>query len=238
LTLTDICLLRRICAKIQRLAVEDEIYPIDKARFMIRADDASQPNRLDPASLSALSGLEIVNAFADGRLPRPPMAETLPFTLHPPSAGRVELCAVPETRFLNPMGIVHGGWAMTMLDSAMGLSALTTLSPGEICPSHETSVTFVRPIRPDGRTLRVIGTVLSRGRTVITVEGRIEDDGGRLYAHGTSSCLIVGIAAQARAPQPSAVDTKSTSMSPPARSSARRSQKRSLGISDSSFLRR
>jgi len=78
------------------------------------------------------------------------MAATLPFTLYPPSAGRVELSAVPETRFLNPMGIVHGGWAMTMLDSAMGLSALTTLSP-------------------------------------------------------TSSCLIVGIPAQARAPQPSAV---------------------------------
>ena len=52
-----------------------------------------------------------------------------------PPQGRVELCAVPETRFLNPMGIVHGGWAMTMLDSAMGLSALTTLKPGEICPS-------------------------------------------------------------------------------------------------------
>jgi uncharacterized protein (TIGR00369 family) len=166
---------------------------------MITADDAGRPDRLDPASLSALSGLEIVNAFADGRLPRPPMAETLPFTLHPPSAGRVELCAVPETRFLNPMGIVHGGWAMTMLDSAMGLSALTTLEPGKICPSHETSVKFVRPILADGRTLHVIGTVISRGRTVITAEGRIEDDGGKLYAHGTSTCFIAAITAQARA---------------------------------------
>ena len=149
---------------------------------MIRTDNACRPDRLDPASSSTLSGLEIVNGLADGRLPRPPMAETLPFTVLPPSAGRVELRAVPETRFLNPMGIVHGGWAMTMLDSAMGLSALTTLDPGEICPSHETSVKFVRPIFADGRTLHVIGTVISRGRTVITAEGRIEDDGGRLYA--------------------------------------------------------
>jgi len=173
---------------------------------MIRTDNACRPDRLDPASLSTLSGLEIVNGLADGRLPHPPMAETLPFTLYPPSAGRrVELCAVPETRFLNPMGIVHGGWAMTMLHSAMGLSALTTLSPREICPSHETSVKFVRPILADGRSLHVIGTVISRGRTVITAEGRIEDGDGKLYAHGTSSCLIVGIPAQARAPQPSAV---------------------------------
>jgi uncharacterized protein (TIGR00369 family) len=163
---------------------------------MIRADDAFWPDRLDPAGLSALSGLEIVNAFADGRLPRPPIAETLPFTVLPPSAGRVELRAVPEARFLNPMGILHGGWAMSMLDSAMGLSALTTLEPGKICPSHETSVKFVRPILADGPTLRVTGTVISRGRTVITVEGRIEDDGGKLYAHGTSSCLIVSMRAQ------------------------------------------
>ena len=79
---------------------------------MIRADDAFWPDRPDPAGLSVLSGLEIVSAFADGLLPRPPIAETLPFTTFPPSAGRVELRAVPEARFLNPMGILHGGWAM------------------------------------------------------------------------------------------------------------------------------
>ena len=198
-------LFRRIYAKSQSLGVDNRIYRIDKGRIMIKTDNACRPDRLDLASLSTLSGLEIVKGLADGRLPRPPMAETLPFTLYPPSAGRVELCAVPETRFLNPMGIVHGGWAMTMLDSAMGLSALTTLSPGEICPSHETSVKFVRPILADGRSLHVIGTVISRGLTVITAEGRIEDGGGKLYAHGTSTCLIAGIPAQARAPQPSAV---------------------------------
>ena len=172
---------------------------------MIRTDNVCRPDRLDPASLSTLSGLEIVKGLADGRLPRPPMAETLPFAVYPPSAERVEVCAVPETRFLNPMGIVHGGWAMTMLDSAMGLSALTTLSPGEICPSHETSVKFVRPILADGRTLHEIGTVISRGRTLITAQGRIVESDGKLYAHGTSTCLIAGTPAQARAPQPSAV---------------------------------
>ena len=140
-----------------------EIYSIDKARIIIRADDVRGPDRLDPASLSVLSGLEIVNAFADGRLPRSPMEEMLPFKLLLPSAGRVELCAVPEARFLNPMGTVHGSWAMTMLDSAMGLSALTTLSPGEICPSHETSVKFVRPILADGRTLHVSGQSFRAG---------------------------------------------------------------------------
>jgi acyl-coenzyme A thioesterase PaaI-like protein len=87
---------------------------------MIGAEDIARSDRIDPGRLA---GVEIVRAFADGRLPRRPMAETLPFPLLPPSMGRVELRAVPQTRFLNPMGTVHVGWAMTMLDSAMGLSA-------------------------------------------------------------------------------------------------------------------
>lgn len=78
-----------------------------------------------------------------------------------------------------------------MLDTAMALAAQTTLSTGEACPTHETSVKCVRPIRADTGEIHVTGYVISRGRTVITLEGRIEDTQGRHYAHGTSTCLIV-----------------------------------------------
>nr|WP_281389781.1 PaaI family thioesterase [Pelagibacterium limicola] len=115
----------------------------------------------------------------------------LPFTLLPPEAGKVELQATPEARFCNLMNTVHGGWIMTMLDTAMALAAQTTLAPGEACPSHETTAKFVRPILGDSGVVHVIGRVVSRGRTVITLEGRIEDTEGRLHAHGTSTCLIV-----------------------------------------------
>ena len=80
---------------------------------------------------------------------------------------------------------------MTMLDTSMSLAAQTTLTPGEICPSQETSVKFIRPISADCDQLRVTGKVISRGRTVITLEGRIESLQGKLHAHGTSTCLIV-----------------------------------------------
>jgi uncharacterized protein (TIGR00369 family) len=119
------------------------------------------------------------------------MAETFPFTLLPPEEGKVRLQATPEPRFCNLTNTVHGGWIMTMLDTVMALAAQTTLSPGEICPSHETTAKFVRPIFVDSGEMRVIGHVVSRGRTVITLEGRIEDAQGRLHAHGTSTCLIV-----------------------------------------------
>lgn len=138
-----------------------------------------------------LSGLEFVAGLADGSIPRPPMAETLPFTLLPPAEGCVNLLATPEARFLNLTRTVHGGWIMTMLDTAMALAAHTTLAPGEHCPSHETTAKFVRPVGAASGELRVSGLVVARGRTVITLEGRVEDAQGRLYAHGTSTCIIV-----------------------------------------------
>jgi uncharacterized protein (TIGR00369 family) len=141
--------------------------------------------------LAGCSGLEFVARLADGSIRRPPMAETLPFTLLPPEEGKVGLLATPEPRFLNLTNTVHGGWIMTMLDTAMSLAAHTQLSPGETCPSHETTAKFVRPILGDTRVMRVLGQVVSRGRTVITLQGRIEDDEGRLHAHGTSTCLVV-----------------------------------------------
>ncbi len=143
------------------------------------------------ADLADFSGLELVAKLANGSLRRPPMAEMLPFTLLPPEAGKVELLATPEPRFFNLTNTIHGGWIMTMLDTAMALAAQTTLSPGEICPTHETTAKFVRPITVDSAVVHVVGRVVSRGRTVITLEGRAEGALGKLHAHGTSTCLIV-----------------------------------------------
>lgn len=143
------------------------------------------------SELAGRSGLELVAGLADGSIRPPSMAETFPFTLLPPEEGRAELRATPDPRFCNLTNTVHGGWIMTMLDTAMALAAQTTLSPGEICPSHETSAKFVRPISIESGVMHVIGHVVSRGRTVITLEGTIEDADGRLHAHGTSTCVIV-----------------------------------------------
>ena len=101
------------------------------------------------SELAGCSGLELVSRLADGSMRRPSMAETLPFTLLPPEEGKIWLLATPEPRFYNLTNTVHGGWIMTMLDTAMALAAHTTLSPGETCPSHETTAKFVRPISID-----------------------------------------------------------------------------------------
>jgi len=143
------------------------------------------------SELTACSGLELVSRLADGTLRPPSMAETLPFTLLPPEEGKIELRAKPEARFCNLTNTVHGGWAMTMLDTAMSLAAQTTLAPGDTCPSLETTVKFVRPISIDSGEMYVMGHVIARGRTIITLEGRIENAEGKIHVHGTSSCMII-----------------------------------------------
>jgi uncharacterized protein (TIGR00369 family) len=153
------------------------------------AANSQRPN------LEALTGLEFVRLLAEGRLARPPMAELLPFTLMPPESGAVTLKAFPETRFLNTLRTVHGGWSMTMLDTAMALAAHSVLEPAQMCPTHETSVKFVRPILADSGELTIVGKVISRSRTVITLDGRIESADGKLHAHGTSTCLVQGMKA-------------------------------------------
>lgn len=141
--------------------------------------------------IGSLSGLELVNALAGGVVERPPMASLLPFELEPPQQGHVALVATPTDQFHNLMGTVHGGWTMTMLDTAMALAAQTTLAMGQTCASHETSVKFVKPVLSNGGPVRIIGKVLSRGRKLITLHGEVLDQSGRLLAHGTSTCVVM-----------------------------------------------
>ncbi|NTJ44741.1 PaaI family thioesterase [Agrobacterium larrymoorei] len=119
------------------------------------------------------------------------MARILPFELLAPELGKVMLVATPEPSFANTLQTVHGGWAMTMLDTSMNLAAHTTLKGRELAPTLETSVKFVRPISVDAGPLHVSGTVISRTRTVITLEGSITSREGKLFAHGTSTCMVV-----------------------------------------------
>lgn len=91
---------------------------------------------------------------------------------------------------LNPAGTVHGGVSATLLDSCMGLAVQSTLEQGMGQTTLEFKISLVRPITPETGPIRAEGVVLSRGRRIGTAEGRITDAGGRLLAHGTTTCLI------------------------------------------------
>jgi uncharacterized protein (TIGR00369 family) len=135
-------------------------------------------------------GLTFLRGLVNGEFPAPPITQTLGFALSEVDAGRAVFTGKPEFRHYNPNGSVHGGFAMTLLDSALACAVHTTLAKGETYTTLEIKVNLVRPLTKDTGLVRAEGRVIHRGRTVATSEGDIKDAGGKLYAHATTTCMI------------------------------------------------
>ncbi len=137
------------------------------------------------------TGLQQLAAIRDGTAPPAPIQELLGFDLVDVSDGTAAFRYRPDVRHRNPLGTIHGGVAMTLLDSAAGAAVHSTLGTGCGYTTLETKVNLVRAVRPSTGTLLAEGSAVHRGRTVATAESRLVDADGTLYAHGTSTCLIL-----------------------------------------------
>ena len=145
------------------------------------------------AAGAAMSGLEYVGAIAAGELPPPPIAVLM--RMHPVEVepGRAVFEGKPGEEHYNPIGTVHGGYASTLLDSALGCAVHTTLPAGVGYTTLTLEVKMVRPITRDIERVRAEAQVLHRGRTQATAEAKLTDaTTGKLLASGTSTCLILG----------------------------------------------
>jgi uncharacterized protein (TIGR00369 family) len=138
-----------------------------------------------------LSGLEVLQRIAKRELPRPPIGALMDFTLAEVSPGRAVFTAEPAEFHYNPIGVVHGGLAATLLDSAMGCAVHSMLPPGVGYTTLEIKVNFVRPLTAATGLVRSEGTVVHMGSRTATAEGRLVDRAGKLYAHGTTTCLVL-----------------------------------------------
>ena len=138
-----------------------------------------------------MTGLEYLRAIFEGKLPPPPMAVTMGFAGILAEEGKAIFRSEAAEFLYNPIGVVHGGFAMTLLDSAMGCAVQTLLARGERYTTLETKVNFLRPITLETGPVRCEATVIHRGRRAATAEGRlIAEQSGKLLAHGTTTCLI------------------------------------------------
>ena len=150
----------------------------------------------DPLDLlsrtAGLSGLEALRLIQAGELPPPPIAKTLGFGAIEVDEGTATFEIEPAEFHYNPIGVVHGALALALLDSAMGCAVQSTLPAGVAYTTLEVKANFVRPLTSSTGLIRCTGTVVHGGRTVATTEGRIVGPDGKLYAHGTSTLLILG----------------------------------------------
>jgi len=133
----------------------------------------------DPVELAkvarSMAGIEFLRAMRDGKLPPPPIAALLGFTLVEVEPGRAVFEVTPGERHYNPIGVVHGGLAMTLLDSAMGCSVQTQMPAGGGYTTLEAKTNLVRAITAETGLLRAIGKVVHVGKRIATAEARLED---------------------------------------------------------------
>ncbi|MDX6605096.1 MAG: hypothetical protein QOF23_1605 [Solirubrobacterales bacterium] len=144
------------------------------------------------AAGATMTGMEYMTAIVAGGMPPPPIAvmRLRPVELE---EGRVVFEGEPGEEHYNPIGVVHGGYAATLLDSALGCAVHTTLPAGVGYTSLGLEAKFVRPItRETGRVL-CEASVLYRGRRQATSEATLTAaDSGKLLASGTATCMILG----------------------------------------------
>jgi uncharacterized protein (TIGR00369 family) len=137
-----------------------------------------------------LSGLEYLQKIVEGSLPRPPIGALMNFTITELSEGRAVFTVEPAEYHYNPIGVVHGGVAATLLDSAMGCAIHSTLPAGAGYTTLEIKVNFVRPMTTSTGLVRCEGRVIYVGGRTATADGQITDESGKLYAHATTTCII------------------------------------------------
>jgi uncharacterized protein (TIGR00369 family) len=138
----------------------------------------------------ALSGLEYMQMLVAGELPVSGMSELMGFRLAEVCAGHAVIIVTPEERHYNNLGMVHGGLAATVLDSALGVAINSMMPAGKIFTTLEMKVNYVRPIKGETGELRCVAKVIHVGGRVATAEGRVEDVNGTLYAHGSATCML------------------------------------------------
>ena len=143
-----------------------------------------------PDVLASMSGLDFLRKMFSGELPHATMMQQVGFTRGSADPGVVVFQAIPGPQHYNPIGSVHGGFAATLLDSAMGCAVQSMLPAGSGYTTLEFKVSLIKAITADTGEVRAEGRTLNVGRRVGTAEGRLLDDKGRLLAHATTTCLV------------------------------------------------
>ena len=156
-----------------------------------RSREITWRDPLHSASIAAtLPGREFLQGIIDGRIPPPPFARVLATDLVSVGDGEATFRCVPDESFYNPIGMVHGGFLCTLLDSAAGCAVHTKLGAGTGYSSIEIKVSFLRPVHADGRPIEVTGRALRVGRSIAFAEAHALDSRGQLVGHATSSLAV------------------------------------------------
>lgn len=158
------------------------------------APDSDGPGAEDLARFARagrrMSGIEFLRAMETGELPLPPMLRTLGIEPVEVGEGRTAFAVVPRHDHYNPAGVVHGGLAATLCDTAMACAIYTLLPAGANQTTLELKVNYVRAVTVDTGRVTCEGKVIHLGSRTATCEASVVDEDGELLAHGTTTCMV------------------------------------------------
>ena len=137
-----------------------------------------------------MTGLQLMQDMCAGKIPPASISETIPMRPFEVSEGSIHFKVQADSRHLNPLGGVHGGFAATVLDSVTGCAVHTLLEAGIAYGTIDLNIKMCRPI-PKNKELLAVGTVLNMSKNLGISEGKITDEDGKLYAHATATCMII-----------------------------------------------
>lgn len=150
----------------------------------------AMPGCIRPEQVRGRSGLETLQAIFAGELPSPLIGATLDFIPIQMDVGVAVFQGRPQLRHYNPLGAVHGGWFATLLDSALGCAVHSALPARKGYTTLELKVNIVRALTEAVPLVRAEGKLIHLGRQMATSEARLVGPDGKLYAHGTTTCLV------------------------------------------------
>ena len=156
-----------------------------------RANRAIQYGVVPQMTAKTMTGLQLLTEIMNGTQPAPPIQQALDFRLVQVEQGYTAFAGTPKFEYYNPLGCVHGGYAAALLDSCMACAVHSTLEAGYSYATLEIKISYVRAITSHTGEVRAEGRVINSGKRIATAEGRLFDSTGILYAHGTTTCLVL-----------------------------------------------
>jgi uncharacterized protein (TIGR00369 family) len=137
-----------------------------------------------------MSGMEYMRKVVAGEIEPAPMARLLNIRIASVEEGHVVVTAEPAVDFENGLRIAHGGFAAALLDTALGSAVNSVMPSGKVFTTLEMKINFTRAITRKTGTLTCTAGIVHAGSRTATAEGRIVDAAGKLYAHGTATCIL------------------------------------------------
>jgi uncharacterized protein (TIGR00369 family) len=141
--------------------------------------------------MTPLSGLDYFQKLLAGEIPTPPLLLIFGIKLREVEYGRVLFTATVEERFYNGNGVAHGGFAATVLDTALGCAINSTTAAGTRFTTLELKLNLLRALTVEVGDIQCEGRALHVGRRTGVSEARIFDARGKLYAHATTTCIVL-----------------------------------------------